>query len=935
MDTAIRQSELTFEGPLSLTVSVVLSIGLLLLFLLLLWRETRVTRGGTALLFLFLRTVAMIAVVWMLLAATSVTFDREDSTPSVLLAVDVSPSMLTRDPTESVDGLRWDLASDDSTSSVAACDRAVVAAVFVRHQLSNLVNSASSYRPPAEAHETLCRCAGALERVEMHCEAAASLSDRGPSRAPIEEVIERLEAAGDLIQPVVKGWNGTLDVAQIDQLAEAEPILAGIEYQLRRAAAALRRDVDEEAGNHNGGMRQKAGAKIDARVERVADVLDRLQGTLEEEKEQPVAIRSLLFDSRAMPLGEKESLREQINARTRVKRPSSTSREQPQIGTDLGAALRAIRDDIAQNTAAVVMFTDAAHNETTERDPWEIAESADVPIHVVPIGSTERLRDLVLYSLVAPPVVMEGDDVVIEAHIRAHGCVGESSVVELLRDGEVIDYKQVEFHADPTSRHVTFSTELAESGTVEFEVNVGGIAREQSDTNNTQKVRVNVTRRNIRVLLVDGRARWEFKYLRELFRRDDTVDCDELVFAPRVLGTGFREGTPRLPETVDEWAEYDVAILGDIPPDHLTETAQQSLEEFVSKRDGTIVIIAGDQHMPVAFPDSPLVELIPTQRHSLGPEPEDGYRLVLTPSGRRHRALTIADDQMDTAQTWEFVSRNVPVYALSEYSRPKPSADTLIEAVPTPETGTQTQESAKAFLCWHSVGGGRVVYLSSPDTWRLRFRRGDQLHHRFWGQLLRWALARELSSGSELVQIRTERSHYDQNEQIEVTVTMNDPSGDPVVDGSVTVTAENQDSDGDIAIELTADEAIPGRYEGQFESLDAGNYLLTPAGNSIASLSDGSATSVPSTEITVRPVQHAELMATQCRLDVAQRIAEVSGGQVIPPTAVAEILALSELQAPAEETRSLQPIWPQWKYFWVVFVCLNLEWGIRKWKGLP
>ena len=916
MGNVANQSELAFDGPLSLGVGVAVFVGLSLFFFTMLWRERRVTGAGTALTFFSLRMVALAAIVWMLLAASSVTVDRQELTRSVVAAVDVSPSMQTRDPVKSLDRGRWHLAGDDTQSrSIAACDRAVVSAVFVRRQLASLLDSAAARRPGKVTYETLRRCSTALDRIEEHC-AALALPEVG--NVDIEQVQDRIAAAKDLVRPAVKGWNGTLDLAQLDRLIEAEPIVAGIEHQLRRAAAELARDADLPA----------AVVDTDTRVNRVVAVLDRLQS---EAAADQAKLQRVLFDVRATPVGEDASLLDEVA--TAARQNSGGSEDSP-ISTDLGAAVRDLSPEAADKIAAVVMFTDAAHNETTVGDPWEVAESAGIPIHVVPIGSTERVRDIVLYSLVAPPVVMEGDEVVIEAHLRAHGCSGETVLVELHRDGEAVDYQHIELHADPTSRRVTFATKASKSGSIEFDVSVGGVAEEQTETNNHQKVSVEVTRRNIRVLLVDGVARWEFKYLRELFRRDDTIDCDELVFAPRVLGTGFREGDPQLPTSVEGWAEYDVAILGDIPPRYFPESALSSLEEFISKRDGTIVVIAGDRYMPAAYEESPLVDLIPTQRQPLGAEPEDGYRLVLTSSGRRHRALTIADGEMDTAQIWEFVSRSVPIYALSEYSRPKPAAHTLIRAVSTSDPRSQGAESTKAFLCWHPVGGGRVVYLSSPDSWRLRFRRGDGPHHRFWGQILRWSLARELSVGSELLQIRTERSHYDANEPVDVAVTLRSPTGDSIVGGAVAIMAESEDGSGDRQINLVADEDIPGRYSARFASLDVGSYTLTPVGSSVEELRESLAGRIPTADVTIRPPQHAELVATQCRLDIARRIAEASGGQVIPPTAVAEILALNEILIPSESSESRKPLWPQWKYFWAVFFCLTMEWGIRKWRGV-
>ena len=67
---------------------------------------------------------------------------------------------------------------------------------------------------------------------------------------------------------------------------------------------------------------------------------------------------------------------------------------------------------------------------------------------------------------------------------------------------------------------------------------------------------------------------------------------------------------------------------------------------------------------------------------------------------------------------------------------------------------------------------------------------------------------------------------------------------------------------------------------------------------------------------------------------LAQQIAEASGGQVLPPTAVAEVLALTNLEPIVAEKTETIPLWVQWKFLWIVFGCLFTEWSIRKYLGL-
>jgi hypothetical protein len=77
-----------------------------------------------------------------------------------------------------------------------------------------------------------------------------------------------------------------------------------------------------------------------------------------------------------------------------------------------------------------------------------------------------------------------------------------------------------------------------------------------------------------------------------------------------------------------------------------------------------------------------------------------------------------------------------------------------------------------------------------------------------------------------------------------------------------------------------------------------------------------------------------ELVDTRSDRALAQQIADVTGGQMAPPTAVEEILELTDLEPIVSERVERRPLWVQWKYLWIVFACLQVEWVIRKWKGL-
>ena len=75
-----------------------------------------------------------------------------------------------------------------------------------------------------------------------------------------------------------------------------------------------------------------------------------------------------------------------------------------------------------------------------------------------------------------------------------------------------------------------------------------------------------------------------------------------------------------------------------------------------------------------------------------------------------------------------------------------------------------------------NVGLGRVMYLASPQTWRLRYVQTpgsdshiEDLHRRFWGQVVRWAVGNDLPAGGKFVKFGTNKHSYIGGEPIVIT----------------------------------------------------------------------------------------------------------------------------------------------------------------------
>ncbi|QDT04598.1 hypothetical protein K227x_29910 [Rubripirellula lacrimiformis] len=1016
--TATTQ-QLLFDGPWSVSSTVLIGLAIAALFAWSLYRERRVLGASTTLTFASLRLIALAGILWMLLAPATVVVQTASTRRTVAFVADASASMETVDPIGTADDSRWNIRSDMGMASEApgsttpalaspsvAADGAFTALGVGLNRLSDSIRSIQEHHSQDAIYESLETTLRSIQHAQSGLETVVDQLSSIPSTSqnpaagsssldkPVEAIasdalrilrgpeFEEFAEITTLLSkgksPSDHGWQSGLRDLQHKMISAREAIghLAA-----RLAILPSENPMDQNGRSPITADQTESGAfaKL-SRSQRVDRVLHSLrETTLADLNEVDVqwgrfdsSYRSVHSDSRSLST---------TGVANVPAEPAPGS-----MATDLTSVLTHLRKlQQQQPIAAAFIYSDVAHNGTSKEaidrfaaDPNESSDEekapdasdstrsqsqsgdtaslmqlattlTDTPIFIVPIGNPNRLRDIHLVSVESPSVAMRNDDIVIEAHLEAYQCDGERCTVQLLRDGAVVDFREVAIEGDFASRSVRFDQTVSYIGKQTFEVAIAPIEFETSEENNADIVDINVTRSDIKVLLADEMPRWEFRYLAQLFRRDSKIDCDEMLFRPRMIATGKREPSQSFPTTVDQWDQYDVVILGDIAPEHLPVAAQESLLQFLSQRGGTLITIAGQRAMPSAFMDQPLSEVIPVTRIDNTAEPQSGssdrpqeFAFRATELGRSHVALMIGETQQATRLAWDFVNRFSPVYEVSPYRRPKPSAHNLISVVQRSSADTiddvaQSSEATEdTFLCWQPVGRGRMVYLSGPDTYRLRFLRGDQLHYRFWGQLLRWAIASDLAGGSRTVRLRTSKSKYQPNEPVRVEVQLSNTVGEPVV-GAQEVDLTLTSGSSKRTVRMIPDDALPGTYVAETSFNQPGSYIAEPTGPVVSELRQSDEVEndrAPAVSFTVQAEVPTELIDTRCNRALAQQIAELTGGQVLAPSAVAEVLSLLNLQPEVVESTQRTPLWAQWKYLWLVFGCLQVEWIVRKWRGL-
>ena len=932
--------QLVFECGLQTPIVIVPAIALLLLCAWILFRQRHELGLTWACAFWCLRAVALSTLVWMFLQPARVTETKSTIPQSVAVIVDNSDSMQVIDPQGEGQEVRWQLVNTNADElaprdAQVSLDSAILALNVAEAQWTDAQTQLQGGFDSAEIKKQFEKIAFALNRAsfqldDQFCERWDVANDQHRARdfasqtnelselvidfdikASDEDSAKRIRRSNDSLQALVdlnrlvKTWSRSVSLAVSQSLNQASemPDRQTQVTQLVQEAVKQRQAVIQ---------RQAVGQQS----QKSSDT-----------PQENLSIKRFTFDDQLTPV-----LSNSDWSKSTSDQPDENQDDEAVSSTNLTAAIEQIAQLAhSQSILSAVFLTDGAHNAIGSLSPVEVAgKRNNLSFSFVPIGSLKRPRDTQLYHVGHPRSVIQGDKIVIDAHVSAAGFKGETIELELRADEELIDQKKLLVDADQMALRHTFSVQTEEQGSIEFELKIKPLMGESSTTNNHAIFRVGVVQDKIRVMLADQTTRWEYRYLDQLFYRDQHIDYEKISFDPRLRATGKLQIDSALPTTLDAWSQYDVAIIGDLTPEEFPPDSQETLVEFVKEKGGVVILVAGEVGMPHTFEDHPLESLLPVEKSETPPD-ADEYYVGVNRLAANLEAIRLLDSRHKSEELWRQVYTAQPITWLSEYSNPRPSARRLLDAIPINAGEEDELEERPAWVCWQRVGAGRVVYLAAPDAWRLRFRRGDLLHHRFWAQMLRWITSSDPGSDNGKVSLVTNKVRYTRQEPIEVTARLSNASGEPIEDAEIQATFEAGDDEAQLFV-MSADETQAGRYIAKVTGMQAGAYRVSLQGDDVEDLIGAS--EKIETFVNVISSPDVEQVNTTCNRPLMKQIAQASGGYVIPPTALAEWLTL---QTGTPETISQierVPLWNRWSCLWIGFVCLATEWFVRRIKGL-
>lgn len=609
---------------------------------------------------------------------------------------------------------------------------------------------------------------------------------------------------------------------------------------------------------------------------------------------------------------------------------------------DAGASEKLVRsDDEGSARLAVVILSDGRHNYgDAPLAAAEICGQMEIPVFAVGMGAERPAEDVAVVRVECPDSVFYKDKVKGRIELKDTMTAGRPFVLRitagqtvlweesLQTDGSgrraidyefpVEDFLQRQLAAQP--RDLTYR-----SFPLALQAQISGLESVDAEpANDRQDLHVRANFQKNKLLLLSGRPRWEFRYLHNLFVRDETWEVTALVIDPIKPNGGIERGDRPGQFPIDRKTlyTYDLIVLGDFPAAWFQRQELEWLRDCIDRRGSGLIWIDGRREHLRRYEDTPLAELVPiTWRPREALENITTLRLTekgklrLTEAGSELAALSLTTDEMTDAQVWSNLKPPHWLAAVEALG----GTEVLVEAV--------VEDQTVPALVFRRFGAGKVLFAAFDESWRWRFRVADRYHGKYWNQMAALMMARSFAVRDRFVSLDTGTLMYNPGQTAEIRARIRDAEGKPVF--QAVVLAHLYRDGGKVSTIPLLTDGQSGDFRGVTDPLEPGDYEIR-----ISVLGYPADQMQAAAPFYVRPPEAGELTELSCDAALLGRLAETSGGQYFREEDIPELV---ERLKPLSQGKVVEQETALWKSFWwfgAILLLLGLEWILRKRAGM-
>jgi uncharacterized membrane protein len=585
------------------------------------------------------------------------------------------------------------------------------------------------------------------------------------------------------------------------------------------------------------------------------------------------------------------------------------------------------------NRTAVVIVSDGQHN--SGPSPQQVAKllgQQGIPVHAIGTGSRREPPDLAVLDADYPDTIFQKDVVRGSLTIRDKIEAGKPFVVEVRHENEVL-WREELITQDVVQRRIEFEFSVDElvdrlqdqidpnlrqhAVPLTLEASIGPLEEENEVSNNATTMRMSAVTQNYRILIIDGRSRWETRYLRNAFERDTQWEIDVILVGPGTdQATMPRGEEPEMfPAERDQLFDYDLIIIGEVTPEVWQDHELVWIRDFVELKGGGLILIDGQRKSLRGYASEEFNSLVPVTWTDQVPQTLPS-KWKLTQRGAGDAAFQLAIEESENRLLWDELPPPHQLNIVEAHA----DAHVLLEV--------ELDGAESPGMVSRAFGAGRVLYCASDETWRWRYKAADLYHQRFWHQLARSIMARPFAASDEFASLDTGSISYPHGSKADIRVRLMGLDGKPATDTTVDALLwEN----GQVVstVNLSADVTVPGIFRGQTSELEDGEYEVTiqASGYSREVLK-------AKTEFVVEPADSEEFRQIACNEELLTAMSAASGGRFLREEEIGDLVDLLSPLSSGEVVESDIVLWQSYWWFFAIIAILAVEWMLRKRAGM-
>ena len=205
---------------------------------------------------------------------------------------------------------------------------------------------------------------------------------------------------------------------------------------------------------------------------------------------------------------------------------SLTELSPTQSETSIAGALEAAATSGGAPPAAIVLMSDGIDSGSALRTESVLRDlgARGIPVYTVPIGLTDP-DDVAIRNIVMQEVAYSGDRVPVRVQLQSKGYEKRTARLSVKLNGRSISSRTVRLEGGLQFEDIDFNVDLYEKGAAQIDVQIDPFEDEVSAQNNLVKRSIRVVNEKVNVLYIEGNARWEYRYLRAILKRDPRINA--------------------------------------------------------------------------------------------------------------------------------------------------------------------------------------------------------------------------------------------------------------------------------------------------------------------------------------------------------------------------------------------------------------------------